>query len=635
MEFSLEGILETLLVGAAAALCLLSLLFLVTPMLVRVEVVRTLFRFFLYEEHAIRQDPRPESSSESNRLFLAFLLCAALYGAGLVAQSVSDKVTTSSSRDSFILNSVFMSDPDIRLKAFYRVGENAVETTQTTTEFERFVTDYKACSELELFGRKSPTCDSIQDRASGFYYVAKNLVYREESYFHELNKLQDRIDFTRAMSQCVFALTVVLLVGFALGMAAEAFHNYRAGVWGEPSPSVIRLHASLPGPLQDILDHWTHLAAWRCFAMAVLAGFLAAGAQVAWRDHEDEFDSRVFGYFLALAAHEDQTRDLLPRSTYHAFSDGKAGRFEPSAVESLSNVNMLLVANDKGGSSPLTVFSYDREGKLIFKEDVKWPAGTKLPGKIESIDSRSRADGTFEIHLAGSFDREGNQSLVRFTLDSNQRVVGEVTQLSVADPCQVLTGWSGKDLGNGACVIEGYAMRNSGYEPLLGVRAKGRYDPELPQEGRTFISALIRLKFVNSVWTPELVWEEKLQDPLAGISGLEFDAKGNLLILTSHEEQMTPPAARQVRGSLWRIDARRLKDAGPSTWKDHARHIADYIHKPEGLTVLDSGSVLVVFDDDAARKSPEHVPDTFPLAQNESVYTLVREPEDAKDATSP
>ena len=83
----------------------------------------------------------------------------------------------------------------------------------------------------------------------------------------------------------------------------------------------------------------------------------------------------------------------------------------------------------------------------------------------------------------------------------------------------------------------------------------------------------------------------------------------------------------QVGGALWLVDAGcNAGDAPPCPGRPNATLLETFVHKPDGVT-HDDGSVLIVFDDEAWRKSIQWAPRTFPLAQNESVFAVVPSPE--------
>ena len=131
-----------------------------------------------------------------------------------------------------------------------------------------------------------------------------------------------------------------------------------------------------------------------------------------------------------------------------------------------------------------------------------------------------------------------------------------------------------------------------------------------------------------------------------GISDLAAAPSGRIYITTSvqgvdrsragasgagggMEDKAAAPATSLVGGALWLVDlgcdARRTGDPCQCA-RQKVTLLETFIRKPDGVT-HDEGSVLVVFDDEARRKSRQWAPKTFPLAQDEAVFAVVPSPE--------
>jgi hypothetical protein len=709
MEVALEGILETLLVGSIASLCLLTLLFLLIPNFIRVRTVHLLFRFFLYEDEkplhrtsrppppapeftgpeltgpelaAASDAPKPATdepsdptqikADESRSLFAGVLLCAALYGAGIVAESVSDRLTEFSFAGGPFSGLLF-SDPEIRIDAFEKVGTGALVAGNASPIFEEFMTDYGACHDAGLLrnSRFSPTCNAMQAKAMAFYYEAKNAVYREASYFEELSRLQTRINFTRGMGTAFVALALLLGVGGAIAVLFEAAYRARSqrSLLVRPVAAAYRMlgRSRFFGPL---VRHWTHLAEGRMFLMASVALLVGLASQVAWRDNEDEFDRRVFGYFLSMALTpqtpaaqrsasepydgERQNNEIertepsyrgLPASTYRTFEvSGQHRRFEPSAIAVLEG-NKVLVANDKG-SPNLVVLEFDEQRGLdeLHSLELCIPAQAEgvddalapLP-KIEALHTLPLRDG-HEVFAAANEDRSGVNKpwLVSFHLDAGAKVITAPQRLQLEpEPCELIV-----ESGSPAsCVVEGLtASPGNGVEPrdlLVGLRYLGVQ--------RQATLTLLRYARADQRWKGERLWTATLPshpkthaaNPFtgSGISALETASDGSLLVLTSYEIDEQPGSTSQVSGALWRIPPHEITAPQPENWfadLDKPREFPNtylvnvFTHKPEGIAMLDNHSMVVVFDDDGKRKSRRYAPKTFALDQNQAAFTLIR-----------
>ena len=252
-------------------MCLLSSLFLLFPSFIRIDFIQRHFRFFLYEKGVgkAKSDPaRVEAAEptsglhtvEPNQLFAGILLCAALYGSGLIAESLSDVITSSEFSATDLARRLhFFSDPEIRIDAFNSVGQSALTSASVPPDFVEFMTDYSACREQKLLEDREfcPTCSTIYSRAKSFYYTAKNVVYRQDSYFKELSRLQNRIDFTRAASQIMVFLALELGLAYAIGAIAEGLWIYRQTHGDKVSPFFKRAYSRSPTLLLNLVKHWT------------------------------------------------------------------------------------------------------------------------------------------------------------------------------------------------------------------------------------------------------------------------------------------------------------------------------------------------------------------------------------------
>lgn len=666
MEFSLEGILETLLIGSIASLCGVSVLFLFVPSFVRIPFIHSIFKFFFFEDgvgkqhhdsssQAIKEAARQLQIGETPKLFAGILLCAALYGSGLISESLSDVITNSEFAETqFARRLQFFSDPEIRIDAFDAVGTSAVKSGNVPDEFREFVADYNACrsyrttKDASLLEDKKycTTCSSIYARARAFYYTAKNIVYREEPYFRELSRLQSRIDFTRAASQVLAFLAAILSAAFLFGIISEGLWRLR-----EAGPQHLptwyrRIYSKTPKPVRGLVKHWIHLDATRCIAMGGMTLVLAVAALFSWRDNEDEFDRRVFGYFLSYPAQANNTLWAMPRSTFTRFELDGQSQFEPSAIEALGDGEFVIIANDKGGAEPFSIFGFKRGesgrdvGMEVASGNLEQQAVFGLPdhpiAKVESLHviAPQGGDKTFEVWACGTFwgSDPNNHRLVSFTIPRNlaTSLAGNEAKVTADNP----TEWRVVGLPEfldekpGEVVVEGMTMTADRKHLILGVRFRGK--PRVPG------LAIVYLELVNAEWVPKSKWVHELSGEFknSGISSLGVHpADGSLLVLTSIEDELKPNLANQVRGALWRVPASDMFAPNRENWSidrtgdsSNARSylVGIFPHKPEGVTVLDNDSIVVVFDDDSSRKSREYVPDTFALSQNQSVFTVIR-----------
>lgn len=625
MEFALEGILETLLVGVISSLCLLSPLFLAAGHMFRLGPLQHLFMFLLYERDEVdARKSEHQQFGDAFQVFILLLLVAALFGLGVLTESFS-KIPELDLRRIVIGES----DKEIRLKALEDVSNSLLSAGNADENFARFASDYLACRNLEKrlegtpYKDSSPLCASVLSRGNGFYYSAKNSVYAEDTRYEELSRIQARIDFTRAVSMSFGGLALMWLLAFALAFFAEC---KRESILTSPDTQA-----------HTLKHHWLSLSATRCLiSSTVFLGFSIA-IMYAWSDLEEYYDKRVFGYYLVDALKEskgDESQNkprspaLYPESAYlHLAIPSDRQHFEPSAVVQIGD--LLLVANDKNLEQPLVQFQAGLDFRIAGPgKQILIPRKESPPfeqGKIEAL----HYSGTHQagvLLVAGNFHQRFKtaSSIYSLTVERKDDTISILsrTKLELTKPvCSVLQK-------EASCIVEGMTSRDIANEILLGVRFVG----DRP------IFAIVRLKRALSQtdgWVPELLVHAQLPETFAahGISSLEFDGSGNLLALTSVEEdsqafvqKKKPLAINDVMGALWRINKANLPIEGNSAQDSNPQLLMTFAHKPEGIASMEKGVALVVFDDDANRKGMATVPDTFALAHHESVYAVVKLP---------
>ncbi|MRS02674.1 hypothetical protein EG832_05545 [bacterium] len=626
MQFTIDGILQTLLVGAIASLTLLSFIFLFFGHVFRAGPLRHIFRFLMYESDAIGEDSSSEFG-ETYRVFVSLLLVATLFGAGVLAEAFSDVITSQ-----HLIS--FMSDPEIKVDSFVSIAKKSIDGGFGDENFSRFVADYSACSKVspdKNIAIDSP-CSEMRGKIIAFYYAAKNSAFDDPNHFTELSKLQQNIDFTRSIGQIFFVLSLELFVAFVIAFISEAFAMRYTSKNEEP------FH-SYPIYIKPLMIHWLNLSAKRSIFLS--SGFLIFSFLImyTWQKTEEDFDKRVYGYFmadatLASANSKESSKPLLAtsrilQSNYKMFQLGDAqNHFEPSSVGLFSDRRHVIVSNDKGGDSPLSIFSV-KDGLLVkpFVLDTghsKDSAGGILGiRKIESLNV-SRVDKADIVTLSGTFESNivGSKRIVQFglewTADNHPRIANVHLLELASDPCALLFKDSKE---KGGCIIEGIATNDPEKELVLGVRYKMVGDQKIPRLG------LIRLTRNRNTWVPNLILDESMPGKFYGygLSDLTFLPDGRLAVLSSFESEemgMGIPVT-QTRGALWILSKDVLTKGGTDKVAQLKPSML-FAHKPEGIVNLENGNWLVVYDDDAKRKDKQNSPNTFPLSFNQSVYSIVR-----------
>jgi hypothetical protein len=145
--------------------------------------------------------------------------------------------------------------------------------------------------------------------------------------------------------------------------------------------------------------------------------------------------------------------------------------------------------------------------------------------------------------------------------------------------------------------IEALAIDRSGTKVLFGVRNVGE-SYKTPKD----VVLVVRCPLADDqVGPPEAVIRLSASTALGeqadGLSDLQLDPRGDsFLVLTSHEG--IENTADRHSGRLFRVPAQKLLGAAPPEPVPLGAPLRSFRAKPEGLAVMPSGALIVVFDDD-------------------------------------
>lgn len=420
-------------------------------------------------------------------------------------------------------------------------------------------------------------------------------------------------------------------------------------------------------------------------ATAILGGWSLAGWAALERSYDQRVFGYYLCETCQVGAGADVVADAnqaafaegnlgVPDSTYRVFSSPR-GHFEPSAIASLGLVqgrSLFVVGNDKDDEN-LYIYELTSDGEFAFLAnigigrvsgdgDLKIEAlsfsndggVTRRPSQIFIGGRRTRrtATGTdvaavvYEADFPRDWDAESQDIVLQFA-----NIVDGGAICAIAS----VHGYGAESASR--CDIEAVAAMGSKDQPadrlIVGVRSTGNFGSTWqPQLLLLSISLLATSSDERVTFVMPL--ELDMQHSPAcrgrsafGISDAAFvngpdGEQESLVFLTSYElstecfdEQIrnaAPESAiNQVQSAVWTLGIEAIIDPNrPVRTKSAALPQPEFqyslAHKAEGVAPLfqDSGAFIVIFDDDAARKSVDRAPDTFPLNQNESVYLTLR-----------
>ena len=216
---------------------------------------------------------------------------------------------------------------------------------------------------------------------SQLYYTAKNTVYQHSNYFEELQLIQKRIDFSRAMV-LMSALAVILS-----GIPCVIIYSIKTQSSNERSSKVV----------------------FSPYLICILACISSSRNFV---HEEKEFNKRVFGYFSTMM----DTSNELGR-----LNDSTKFRLPLSGITKWKS-HYLVVSDNKEYRFPrLFNLEVDTKRIRIYPAIVKW-AGEYIPTDIESVcvagdrNAWILESGPFEDKITG-VSKRGQLVNLRFAND--------------------------------------------------------------------------------------------------------------------------------------------------------------------------------------------------------------------------
>jgi hypothetical protein len=278
----------------------------------------------------------------------------------------------------------------------------------------------------------------------------------------------------------------------------------------------------------------------------------------------------------------------LQRPPYGLFA-GQS--FEPSAAAFDPASGHVLVLSDH--DTTLYRYRLTAAGLVLPRGERHEPL--RLPeGDAAKFEGLSRLpSGDFLATTA--FDRPdpAYRRVLRFSYHPGSAV--EARQIAVDDAA--LTAAIQAATGLPWFKIEGVAVDRTGTRVFFGVRCVG----ERYQEPRDVVLVVRCRLDGDRIAAPDAVIRFSTAESLAGmaegLSDLQLDDRGDsFLLLTSHEGPDTTPDGHS--GHLFRVPADVLLGASPSAAVALGAPLRQFRAKPEGLAVVPSGPLVVVFDDD-------------------------------------
>jgi hypothetical protein len=164
-------------------------------------------------------------------------------------------------------------------------GESAWKLTPLIAERDTTTQDWKNVSAKDVI-----------DVANTLYYVAKNTVYREPNYFHEMSRIRMRIDFARSFSFVSVILIIIALILYILRLIEPLI----------PKKVLLFLRLSwLPNIRLGTVSVKV------CGIILLLLSACIIGS-FAFQREEAEYYRRAYGYFITISRAETKSAEVNP-----------------------------------------------------------------------------------------------------------------------------------------------------------------------------------------------------------------------------------------------------------------------------------------------------------------------------------
>lgn len=259
---------------------------------------------------------------------LSALLIGLAFAAGIVVESVSKSLIAKhrgTTTPGWVQRAFLPSEDELRAKALFFDHDYSVQqqdrgwkATPLARKLGRARLFTKYASEFAtppdtvpvddaLGNENSAICKGIEgsrhyrEAALALYYVAKNRVYLQPTYFIELARIEARIDFVRA-----FAFVSAILACYAAMLALiAAVVAKRTGHLPYKRPLILRSSSRQVGtaPVGNAgtaLNWWPLVERFLCVFVFLVGCYLVSRSAFRWE--HDAYVNRVFGYFQAIEA---------------------------------------------------------------------------------------------------------------------------------------------------------------------------------------------------------------------------------------------------------------------------------------------------------------------------------------------
>ncbi len=247
--------------------------------------------------------------NNSHKLYQFGMILALVFAVGVLIEDVSKNYTAERVDDSIIFNissTIFNyivdTDKALRLRSLFSVhhfSDNYIEFSPAPVyeslkivnhKDPRFIRNKNILTDIPTLPcvdeKKIETCQRVKgqteikkqaDAINQIYYDAKNRVYKENTYFTELQEIEKRVNFARSLTFLCLIYSFIFLV-FVVLCFLPLKVKFISTAWAKRKFIVL------------------------IFGIYVLGTFLA---RASFRSETFNYNLRVFGYYISLISHNN------------------------------------------------------------------------------------------------------------------------------------------------------------------------------------------------------------------------------------------------------------------------------------------------------------------------------------------
>lgn len=239
---------------------------------------------------------------------------------------------------------------------------------------------------------------TVRDVASDVYYRAKNTLYREPTFFEELEEIQRRIDFSRSFALLTFFLFLAATAFWLIETAWPGGMKHRSDVWRH----LLRRRSWASRPRRPRLNaqersERRQQAGRRLLTVLPALLVLFVCARVAFAREEREFNVRAYGYFVTWETDGSTSArsETTPPISAMAATSPRGGH--------------LLVVHDTKNDRPMAprvgILEVDRGGDrpaYVYRSvDVDWSPGGGPSNDLEAACALPQHPGELLVLESG------------------------------------------------------------------------------------------------------------------------------------------------------------------------------------------------------------------------------------------